>query len=149
MHKALMTLWLVAVMAVTSLVANAQQVDEQDPAFQAVKTAVANGDSAESIIRMLVAEPHSKTLAEATVYAMVAGGQENRTAMIEAGIGLASTLPQAQQVAYAVEAAAGTGSADAGTAKDALADFARALPPPDVYQQNYSPTGGGSDVSPS
>ena len=148
MHKALITLWLATIMAFTSLLASAE-VDQQDPAFEAVKTAVANGDSAESIIRMLIAEPYGKTLAEATVYAMVAGGQENRTAMIEAGIGLATTLPQAQQVAYAVEAAAGSASADAGTARDAVAEYAQNMPPPEVYQQNYSPTGGGTDVSPS
>lgn len=147
MQKALITLWLATVMAFTSLFAAA--VDEQDPAFQAVKSSVANGDSAESVVRMLTQDPHGKSLSEATVYAMVAGGQDNRSDMIKAGIGLATTLPQAQQVAFAVEAAAGSTSSDTATAKQALGDFAKALPAPEVYQQNYSPTGGGTDVSPS
>ena len=93
---------LAVVLALASAGASAQV--EVDPAFDTVKELV-DGSSPETVINAVMNT--GKTLPEATVYAMVAGGEANRVALATAGVGMAGNLAQAREVANAVMAAAG------------------------------------------
>lgn len=146
MQKLMMTLWLATAMAFIPLAASAQSVEEG--AYVEVVEALAKNTSHADIIKDLI-DKHGMTLSAATVFAMVSGGQENRVAFAEAGVGLATNLAQAQGVATAVKATAGDTGAVATAVDVAVDDFAAAMSQPSVYEQEYSPTGGGQDVSPS
>lgn len=103
------------------------------------------GESEETVVRAVVETGMS--LSEATVYAMLCGGDSYRLAIAVAGVTLSSTLAQAQSVANAVIAAAGDNSDVAIAVREAVIVIAKGLPQPGVYVDEYTPT-GGTDVSP-
>ena len=133
---------LVVVLALASAEAPAQV--EVDPAFSTVKELV-NNSSPEAVIDAVMNT--GKTLPEATVYAMVAGGEANRVALATAGVGMSGNLAQAREVANAVMAAAGETGPVADAVRVALDEYARHMDQPSVYEDEYSPGGGG--ISPS
>ncbi|MFV8819130.1 hypothetical protein [Haliea sp. E17] len=138
MMKALQHILLASMLACTSLAATAQGED----AAAAVAAGLQQGSSFSDIIRSLVGEPHDLTLAEATVAAMNAGGAANSVDFVNAGVALAGNLPQAQEVVNAVRAAAGETAPEALAATAALQAYVRVMPQPEVYEDNYSATGG-------
>ena len=90
-----------------------------------------------------------KTLAEATVFAMACADQAYRVAIAEAGVALAGNINQARGVARAVAFAAGEGAPETLAARKALDKFIKTARPPAQYKSDYTPHGGGEDVSPS
>lgn len=142
MKNSLITLCLATVLAFLPLAASAQ---ENSQAYSEVNASLTNGTSHSDIIRALI-DNHDMTLSEATVFALVSGGEANRVAFATAGVGLASNLPQAQGVVAAVKATAGETGASAKAADVALDEYITSMPQPTVYENKYSPTGGG-DVS--
>lgn len=102
------------------------------------------GASAEAVVRASAAT--GMTLEDATVYAMVCGGDSNSVAIAVAGVRLANSLAQAQAVANAVLVTAGRHGDVADAVNEAVLLVARDLPQPAIYVDEYTPT--GSDVSP-
>ena len=143
MTKSLCHLLLAGMLVLLPLAVSAQ---ENEAAFDTVNSALLQGTGHAAIIKSLTEGPHNMSLSEATVFAMVSGGEANRVAFVEAGVKSASNLPQAQSVVYAVRAAAGETSAEASAADAALKQYVKTMPQPNVYEDNYTPTGGG--VSP-
>jgi hypothetical protein len=90
-----------------------------------------------------------KTLAGATVFAMECADQAYRMAIAEAGVALAGNINEARGVARAVAVAAGEGAPEALAARKALENFIKTARPPAQYKSDYTPHGGGGDVSPS
>jgi hypothetical protein len=148
MTKSFCHLLLAGFMALMPFAVSAQ---DSTAATEAVNASLMSGTSHADIIRALTEEPHNMSLAEATVFAMNAGGDANRTAFVAAGIQSASTLPQAQSVATAVKASAGETGAVADAADAAMLEYARLMDQPFIHHDEDLPTGGGnrSPVSPS
>jgi hypothetical protein len=138
MRCAILNVFLASLLALMPLAASAL---ENEAAYNDVVTSLEGGTTAGDIIRALVKD-YDMTLAEATVFAMVAGGQANRVAFATAGIESAGNLAQAQSVANAVKAAAGDTGAVATAVDQAIAKYAELMPQPNVYEDEYSPTGG-------
>ena len=139
---------LVSILIFTPCILAAQ---ENNAATEAVNTSLMIGTSHADIIRALTEEPYNMPLSEATVFAMNAGGDANRTAFVAAGIQSASTLPQAQSVAAAVKASAGETGAVADAADAAMQEYARLMDQPFIHHDEDLPSGGGTrpPVSPS
>ena len=116
----------------------------EKPSCELVQNLLEGGSSTGDVVRATVETGMS--LAEATVFAMVCGGEENRVDIATAGIEAAGNLAQAQSVANAVLAAAGQTGAVAVAVNEAMEVYARHMPQPGVHQDDYTPTGGG--VSP-
>jgi hypothetical protein len=133
-----MNVFLASLLALMPLAASAL---ENEAAYNDVISSLDGGATPGDIIRALVND-YDMTLAEATVFAMVSGGQANRVAFATAGIESAGNLAQAQSVAYAVKAAAGDTGAVATAVDQAIAKYAELMPQPSVYEDEYSPTGG-------
>ena len=131
MKKPLCTLWLTAVLSLLPFVVNAQ---EGTAAYDEVNIALATSTSHSEIISLLMST-YFMTLSEATIFAMVSGDEANRVSFASAGVSLASNLAQVQGVTTAVKAA-----------DRALEEFIATMAQPDVYEDKFSPTGGG-DVS--
>jgi hypothetical protein len=144
MKPSLRALFLFGLLAYIPLAAVAQ--DEGERSCDAVLSLLAGGSSAGDVVRATVATGMS--LAEATVYAMECGGDENREAIATAGIEAAGNFAQAQSVADAVLASAGQTGSVAEAVSAALQDYIKHMPQPDVYQDKYTPTGGDGAVSP-
>ncbi len=142
MKKPLCTLWLTAVLSLLPFVVNAQ---EGTAAYDEVNIALATSTSHSEIISLLMST-YFMTLSEATIFAMVSGDEANRVSFASAGVSLASNLAQAQGVTTAVKAAVGETGAVASAADRALEEFIATMAQPDVYEDKFSPTGGG-DVS--
>jgi hypothetical protein len=100
--------------------------------------------SAEALVRATVAT--GLGLAEATVFALECGGENNQVAIAVAGVMLAGSLAQAQSVANAVLAIVSQSGEVADAVREAVGLVARELPRPGVYVDEYTPT--GTDVSP-
>jgi len=132
---------LAGLLAVTGVNALAQT---GSTAADAVTAALQQGSAPETIIRSLTGAPYDLSLADATVTAMNAGGDASRIDFVKAGVAAAGNLPQAQEVVNAVRSAAGEGSAEAAAATEALQSYVRLMPQPDIYQDDYSPTGGAA-----
>jgi len=141
MIKALQCVLLAGLLACTGLAANAQPADS---AAEAVGAALQQGAGYDAIVLSLTAAPRELSLPEATVTAMNAGGESNRIDFVKAGVGAAGDLPQAQAVVDAVRIAAGDGSQEAAAAFEALREYVRLMQQPDIYQDEYSPTGGAT-----
>lgn len=113
-----------------------------------VTSMLAETRSAGDIISALMAD--GRDLVAATVFALVAGGQENRVAFAEAGIAAATSVAEAQSVVNALIATAGTNSPVAEAAALALTEYQNTMAPPGGYQGGGVATGGGDggqDVS--
>jgi hypothetical protein len=100
--------------------------------------------NAEDVVRASVAM--GMNLSAATVYALECGGESHRTAIAVAGVRLANSLAQAQAIANAVLAAVGQNGDLSAALREAVALVARGLPQPNVYVDEYTPT--GPEVSP-
>lgn len=144
MKNALLQWYLAGWLAVMPVVASAQTVATDKQSCDRVRYLLDVGSPAGAVVRDTVAA--GMTLAEATVFAMVCGGEENRVAIATAGVELAGNLAQAQSVATAVKATAGQTGAVAVAVDKAMLEYARLMPQPNVHQDEYTPTGGG--VSP-
>lgn len=140
-------LFIATFVAIVSLSAAAQEnaaAQQNRAAYDAVNSALEQGAAPATIIAALTEYPFNMDLSEATVFAMVAGGDENRLDFVSAGVKSAGNLPQAQSVVNAVRAAAGQTSAEANAATEALSEYMKTMPQPKVYQDDYTPTGGGA-----
>ena len=138
MKRTMLNVFLVSLLALMPLAASAL---ENEAAYNDVVSSLEGGTTPGDIIRALIKD-YDMTLAEATVFAMVSGGQANRVAFATAGIESAGNLAQAQSVAYAVKATAGDTGAVATAVDQAMAKYAELMPQPNVYEDEYSPTGG-------
>jgi hypothetical protein len=142
MKNAFFTVFFASLLALLPLGANAV---ESQAAYDEVISSLAASTAPADIISSLV-NNHGMTLTAATVFAMVSGGQDNRVAFATAGIGLAGNLAQAQSVANGVKATAGQSGVVADAVDAAMEQYVRTMPQPNVYEDDYSPAGGG--VSP-
>jgi hypothetical protein len=120
------------------LAANPQP--EEDESCQRVDKRLQGGDSAKEVITGVV--DGGMSLTEATVFAMVCGGQGNRVAMVTAGVALAGSLAEAQSVVSGVIAAAGEGSPEAVAVHEAFNAYKRTAKQPAVYEKEHIPQGG-------
>jgi len=143
MKNTLQYLCLLSVLAAVNLPASAQPGEK--PSCEKVQGLLKNGSPAADVVRATM--DSTMTLAEATVFAMVCGGEENRVAIATAGIESAGNLAQAQSVANAVLATAGQTGAVADAVNGAMKVYAEGMPQPYVHEDKYTPYGGG--VSPS
>ena len=124
------------------LAANAQA--DETPSCEKVQAMLKGGNSVGDVVRATMGE--GMTLVEATVFAMVCGGEDNRVAIATAGIEAAGNLAQAQAVANAGLATAGQTGAVASAVNRAMKEYAEHMPQPSVHEDDFTPTGGG--VSP-
>jgi len=152
MKNTLLNLFLASLLAVFPWAASAEDNGasgyslEHKAAYDAVNSELGKSTAPADIIRMLTKEPYDMSLSEATVFAMVSGGQANRVAFATAGIESASNLAQAQAVANAVKATVDVPGAVATAVDEAMVKYAELMAQPDVYKDVYSPKGAG--VSP-
>lgn len=138
MKSAMLTALLSSLLALLPLSASAlDSAEEIDRVSAYVVYSLAAGTSPEDIIRALD-RFHDMTLAEATLFAMVAAGEANYEAFATAGIRQAADLEEAEEVADAVKVVAD--SADVFAAADRAVD--KFIPQPNVYKDNYSNVGG-------
>ena len=87
-------------------------------------------------------------LTGATVFAMKCAPAENREALAEAGVGLATTIIGAESVVAAVTDAFGEGSAETKAARKAAKQYKKQAKQPRQYNGDKRP-GGSVGVSPS
>ncbi len=127
-----------------SLGANATM--DEAAAYSTVQTMLVDGSTPAEIIAVL--KDDGRTLSEATVFAMVSGGEDNRVAFVTAGVASATGLMEAQGVVDAVLAVAGRTGSVADAVQVAFADYAASIQPPPTYIGGNIATGGGA-VSPS
>ena len=147
MRKTINYLCAIALLAGTGLSLQAQDEVDDKPrkeSCESVKNVLAEGGSAAEAVR--VTRLMGMGLAEATVYAMVCGGEANRIDIATAGVAAAENLAQAQSVAYAVLATGGETGPLADAVRGAVNEYARLMSQPKVYQDEYTPLGRG--VSP-
>jgi hypothetical protein len=144
MKKSLIVLCLSSLFACIPVLVVAQ-VEASSPC-ENVRGMLGDGRSAGDVIRTIMETGMS--LADATVYAMNCVGEENPQAIATAGIEEADNLAQAHVVAEAVLAVTGQTGPVADAVQVALQEYARHMPQPDVYRDEYTPTGGTGAVSP-
>ena len=133
-------------LALASVTSNAIAVMDETEARDTVVSMLDQSQPATEIIAALMAD--GRDLIDATIFALVSGGENNRTAFAEAGIASATSLAQAQSVSYALIATAGATGPVADTVETAMKTYSNRLTPPSTYQGSGIATGGGS-VSPS
>lgn len=143
MKSAFLHLCLTAVLAFLPLAANAAMSDGE--AQSMVQSMLDDGRTAGEAINALMDD--GRNLIDATIFGLVSGGESYRTAFAEAGISMATSLSEAQSVAYALIATAGEAGAVATTVDHALAEYKSSMPLPSIYQGGGIAPGGG--VSPS
>lgn len=141
-----LNIMLVALLASLSLASFAETQLEEALDCEEVENMVRAGSTPSDIVDHLY---HSgMALSGATVLAMECGGQENRVATAEAGVGLAGNLVQANSVVRAVAEAAGETGPETVAARRAYGNAERLAKQPDGYRGDYTPQ-GGTGVSPS
>lgn len=151
MPNTLLRICLAGLLALGAAIASAQDTgaptsiseDEQESCTK-IRNDLLAGSSPDQVVRATVTA--GKTLAEATVFAMVCGGEDYRAAVAAAGVAAAGNLAQAQFVATAVMAAAGQTGPVADAVRAEVETYARNMPQPQVHEDRYTPYGGG--VSP-
>jgi hypothetical protein len=116
----------------------------QEPAAEAVCTALDEDKSPSAIIQMLRAAPYELSLEDATVTAMEACEGSNRDAFVSAGIASAENLVEAQAVASAVESASSGDSQVSQTVKAAMDEYVKVMDQPFIHHDGNIPTGGGA-----
>ncbi|MEH6589991.1 MAG: hypothetical protein V7746_07050 [Halioglobus sp.] len=136
--------------AILTLVPLAASALENQAAYNDVNTSLTAGTSPADIISALI-QNYELTLTQATVFAMVSGGEGNRSAFATAGVESAANYPEAQSVVVALKAAAGQTGAVANAADAALVEYSKLMPQPYIHHDDNIPTGGGArtPVSPS
>lgn len=146
MKDTLMNFALASLLAALPLAASAQ-IPGEDRSCQQVEDMLAAGKSPAEVVTAMVNT--NMALTGATVFAMECAGEADRAAIAAAGVGLATTTDEAKGVVRAVVHAAGESSAEAKAARDALKSEKKQPKPPKGYKTDYTPHGGGDDVSPS
>ena len=121
--------------------------DRGSVACDPVRAQVQAGTSAADMVKSVMVTGVS--LAEATVLAMNCTAEDSWEAIAVAGVAMADNLAQAQSVADAVLASAGQTGAVADAVQVALQDYIKHMPQPDVYEDEYTPTGGSAVNLPS
>lgn len=139
MKKVLCVLSLFGLCAGFPVVAIGQSESESPCA--SVLDLLTGGSSAGDVIDVIMAR--GLNLPDATVYAMGCVGDDDPEAIAVAGVGAAGNLDEAQSVADAVLASAGESGSVADAVQVALQEYIRLMPQPDVYEDEYVPTGGG------
>lgn len=132
------------VLVLFSMAASAEL--ETDPSCERTEQMLVVGSSPGDVVAAVVNDGMS--LVEATVFAMVCGGQENRIDIVTAGVEMADSLAEARSVVAAVVAATGDSSPESAAARATLDTYEKTARQPDVYESDYIPHGGGG-VSPS
>ncbi len=144
MKSSMPVLSVIAGLLLFPAIALSQTITEDAAAYQAVQSMLADGSSPSAVVDSMVAR--GMTLSEATVFAMVSGGEQHRVAIASAGVAAADTLAEARTVANAVVATSGESGPVAVAVREALNRYADSMPAPSVYEDDYTPTGAG--VSP-
>lgn len=129
----------------TLLPAWASAQSEEDESCDEVEQMLEAGNSPAEVIAATV--DSGMTVTEATVFAMVCGGESNRVVIATAGVGLAGSLPEARSVVVAVVATAGETSPEAAAVRQAYKAYEKTARQPEGYKTDYTPHGGGA-VSP-
>jgi hypothetical protein len=142
MNNILKTIGLAITLALVSIAATAQvDTDAAIAARESVITQLEGGFTHEEIINSLTP---GISRAEATIFCLVSGGEENREAFILAGIDGADSYSEARSVAVAVMATVGLSSPEVAIAQRKLTEYEKLMAQPSTYQDNYSPTGVGT-----
>lgn len=144
MKSSMLVLSFFAGLLLLPAIAHSQTLTEDAAAYQAVQNMLADGSSPSGVVDAMVSR--GMTLSEATVFAMVSGGEQHRVAIATAGVAAADTLAEARTVADAVVATSGQSGPVAIAVREALHRYADSMPAPSVYEDDYTPTGTG--VSP-
>ncbi|MEH6587323.1 MAG: DUF732 domain-containing protein [Halioglobus sp.] len=116
----------------------------QDPAAEAVCTALDEGKSPGAIIEMLMAEPSGMSLEDATVVAMDACDDSSSEVFVSAGIAAADSLVEAESVASAVQAASDGDPQVGQVVEVAMAEYVKLMDQPYIHHDGDIPTGGGA-----
>jgi hypothetical protein len=119
---------------------------DEAAAYSTVQTMLAASSTPADIIAAL--KDDGRALSEATVFAMVSGGEDNRVAFATAGVASATSLMEAQTVVDAVLATAGQTGPVAEALQVAFTEYSSNIQPPSTYTGGNIATGGGA-VSPS
>jgi hypothetical protein len=130
-----------------SLPFSANAAMDEAAAYSTVQTMLADGRSTPADI-IAALKDDGRTLSEATVFAMVSGGEDNRVAFATAGVASATSLMEAQAVVDAVLATAGKTGPVADALGVAFTKYSASIQPPSTYTGGNIATGGGA-VSPS
>lgn len=117
-------------------------VSAQDKAVYYDVTSTLEGGVAPGEIINTLMDDYGVTLVEATLFAMMNGGEANREDFAVAGIEAADNLAQAQVVADAVKAEFGFSGILATVVDGALLQYAKMMPQPKVYESDYWSSGG-------
>ncbi|MEM9090606.1 MAG: hypothetical protein AAGC93_17885 [Cyanobacteria bacterium P01_F01_bin.53] len=129
------------------LIANAQPPLDPPTSCEQVEELIRNGSTPEVIIETLMNS--GMALTGATVFAVECAGPQYRVPLAEAGVGLASNLREANGVVRAVAFAFGESSPETVAARSAFASAEKLAKQPPEYKSNYTPHGGGEEISPS
>lgn len=147
MKKMVLSFAMAGVLGLQSILGTAQESARIDfsEAHNTVQSMLAAGSSGRAVVDATMASGMS--LSEATVFAMVSGGESHRVNIAEAGISAAGNTAQALTVADAVLATAGETGPVADAVREVLQRDTALMERPSVYEDDYTPTGAG--VSPS
>jgi hypothetical protein len=119
---------------------------DEAAAYSTVQTMLAASSTPADIIAAL--KDDGRALSEATVFAMVSGGEDSRVAFATAGVASATSLMEAQTVVDAVLATAGQTGPVAEALQVVFTEYSTSIQPPSTYTGGNIATGGGA-VSPS
>jgi len=145
MKNTVFKLLLAGMLAVLPLAGHAQL--DPPTSCQQVEDMLANGSTPAEVITAMV--DSGMALSGATVFAMECAGAQYRSAIAEAGVGLASNLNEGRGVVRAVADTYGESSDETKAARKALKKAEKMAKQPKEYKSDYTPHGGGEDVSPS
>jgi hypothetical protein len=153
MQKTILTLSLSGLLSLLPLAAAGAEVGESE-AYETVHTMLAQGSPHGEVIAALRGT-EGMSLPEATVFAVVSGGEANQVDFALAGLAAAATLEEAETVVAAVLAAAGENGPVADAVNRELLAYRRRETPPPGYGGHDRHYGGcdwhhqGCNVSPS
>ena len=143
MKQTILRLGVLSLLLALPLGANAM-MNEGD-AYATVQSMLGSASLPVSIISTL--KDDGRTRPEATVFAMVSGGEDNRVAFAIAGVESSTSLMEAQLVTQAVLAAAGETGPVADAVREAMHAYSKTLRPPTTFDGGRIANGSG--VSPS
>tara|TARA_R110001599_G_scaffold353885_1_gene602430 strand:- start:1928 stop:2368 length:441 start_codon:yes stop_codon:yes gene_type:complete len=136
---------LAGVLAALPLAAYAQL--DPPTSCEQVEDMLSNGSSSAEVVNAMI--DSGMALTGATVFAMECADAQYRIAIAEAGVGLASNLNEARGVVRAVADAYGESSDETNAARKAFEASEKMAKQPKEYKSDFTPQGGGADVSPS
>ncbi|MEM9149500.1 MAG: hypothetical protein AAGB19_03485 [Cyanobacteria bacterium P01_F01_bin.3] len=147
MNNAVLKVVLVWVALAASMLTHAQPRLDPPTSCDQVEELIRNGSTPEVIIQTLMSS--GMALTGATVFAVECAGPQYRVPLAEAGVGLATNLREANGVVRAVAFAYGETSAETVAAREAFQSAEKLAKQPPEYKSNYTPHGGGEEISPS